>query len=371
MFGGMPGYLVNIEYDGELHLILHKILGFFLPHPVGLILIAFICCYIMLTSFGVRTWLSVAGSLAFGLTAFVIIGLSAGHNSKVAAIAYMPLVFAGVHLAFRGKNLWGFVLTALGMALHLRVNHFQITYYLLLIVLIYGINELIQAFRSGTLPAFAKTVGFLLIAVVIGLGANMGKFWGIMEYSSSTIRGKSDLVKEGEASSGLDKSYAFEFSNGIAEPLFLFIPNVYGGSSLQDLGNDSNVEEALRKNRIGRQQINQIVKSAPAYWGDQRLSAPYYAGATVVFLFVLALLVLERKYAIWIGVTAGLGVILSWGDNFSAINYILFDYLPGYNKFRSVTFTIIITVFAMILGGFLGLEKFLSADWNKNLGKSL
>lgn len=370
MFGGMPAYLVNVKYSGEIHLFMHKAFGLFLPHPVGLILTAFICCYVMLIAFEVRPQISVAGAIAFGLTSFIIIGMSAGHNSKVAAIAYMPLVFAGVHLAFKGKNIWGFVLTALGMALHLRVNHFQITYYLLLIVLIYGINALIQALKNQTIPGLAKTVGILSVAVLLGLGANMGRFWGIAEYSPYSIRGKSDLVKEGEqSSSGLDKSYAFEFSNGITEPLFLFIPNVYGGSSLQDLGNDSNVEKALRKNGVGRQQINQITKRAPAYWGQQRLSAPYYAGATVVFLFVLALLVLDRKLSIWLGIVAGLGIVLSWGDNFSALNYFLFDYLPGYNKFRSVTFTIIITVFGLVLGGFLGLEKFMSSDWNKKLNQ--
>ena len=216
MFGGMPGYLVNVEFSGELNLYVHKILGLFFPHPISLIFIAFFCSYVMLQAFGVRSWLAVAGALAFGLTSFVIIGLSAGHNSKVAAIAYMPLVLAGVHMAFRGKNMMGFVLTALGMSLHLRVNHFQITYYLLLIILIYGFNELIQALRNRTVPVFAKTVGILVLAVILGLGSNLGRIWSILEYSPHSIRGKSELVQDSnESTSGLDKEYAFEFSNGI------------------------------------------------------------------------------------------------------------------------------------------------------------
>jgi len=367
MFGGMPAYLVSTNFSGELTKPMHKVFGLFLPHPINLIFIAFVCCYIMLCAFGVRPWLAIAGALAFGLTSFVIIGLGAGHNSKVGAIAYMPLVLAGVHLAFGGKKMWGFVLTALGLALHLRFNHFQVTYYLLLIVLFYGLMQLIQSVKEKKLSDLAKTVGFLVIAAVLALGSNFGRMWTIMEYSPYSIRGESALSGDKSKSTGLDKDYAFEFSNGIAEPVFLFVPNFYGGSSFQDLGKNSNLEQALRKNGIARQQINQQVKRAPSYWGDQRLSAPYYAGATIVFLFVLSMMVLDRKYAFWLGLTAALGIVLSWGDNFSTINYLIFDYLPGYNKFRSVTFTIIITVLCFVLAGFLGLEKLLSTEWNKKL----
>jgi len=367
MFGGMPTYLVNTQFSGELTKYMHIMYGFFLPSPANLVFIACLSCYIMLIIFGVRNLLAVAGAIAFGFTSFSIIGLSAGHNAKVAAVAMMPLILAGIHMTFSKKQLWGFILTTVGLAMHLRVNHFQVTYYLLLIVLFYGLMQLIQSYKEKKLPQLFKTVGLLVIAVLLALGSNFGRFWTIMEYSPYSIRGESALSSPDSKSTGLDKDYAFEFSNSIAEPVFLFIPNFYGGSSFQDLGKNSNLEQALRKNGLARRQINQQVKRAPSYWGDQRLSAPYYAGATVVFLFILSLYVLDRKYALWLCLTAAIGIVLSWGDNFSTINYLIFDYLPGYNKFRSVTFTIIITVFCLVLAGFLGLEKLLSAEWNKTL----
>ncbi|UXP31061.1 YfhO family protein [Reichenbachiella agarivorans] len=370
MFGGMPGYLVNVEFSGELTKNIQRLLSLYLPHPTGIILVAFISCYIMLLSFGVRSWIAIAGALAFGLTSFNIISIGAGHNAKVSAVAYMPLVLAGVHAAFTNRKFLGFILTALGLALQLRVNHLQITYYLLLMVLVYGLFELIQSIKAKTLPEFAKTVSVLVAAVLIAVGANFGKLWTTIEYGTYTMRGKSELTVDGvDAKSGLEKDYAFQYSNGIFEPLVMFIPNFFGGTSQQNLGKNSNLEQALKKQGANRQQIQQQVQAAPAYWGDQPLTAPYYAGAIVVFLFVLSLLVLDRKYTMWLWVLVLVSIVLSWGKNFESFNYLVFDYLPGYNKFRSVTFVIIIAVFSMILSGFVGLEKVLSSTWDKTLQK--
>ncbi|SHK51136.1 membrane protein YfhO [Reichenbachiella agariperforans] len=370
MFGGMPGYLINVEFSGELTKDIHQVLSLFLPHPTGIILIAFLSCYIMLLVLGVRPWIAIAGALAFGLTSFNIISIGAGHNSKVSAVAYMPLVIAGVYAAFHQKRLMGFVLTALGLALQLRVNHLQITYYLMLMVLVFGLFQLIQSVKEKTLPEFAKTVGLLLVAVLMAVGANFGRLWTIMEYSPYSMRGKSELTVDGvNEKSGLEKDYAFQYSNGILEPLVLFIPNFFGGTAQEDLGKNSNLEQALKKQGASRQQIQQSVQAAPAYWGDQPLTAPYYAGAIVVFLFVLSLLVLDRKYTRWVEVLVILSIVLSWGDNFETFNYLVFDYLPGYNKFRSVTFVIIIAILTMVLSGFMGLEKVLSEEWDQAMQK--
>lgn len=370
MFGGMPGYLINVEFSGELTKDIHQVLSLFLPHPTGIILIAFLSCYIMLLVFGVRPWIAIAGALAFGLTSFNIISIGAGHNSKVSAVAYMPLVIAGVYAAFHQKRLMGFVLTALGLALQLRVNHLQITYYLMLMVLIFGLFQLIQSVKEKTLPEFAKTVGLLLVAVLMAVGANFGRLWTIMEYSPYSMRGKSELTVDGvNEKSGLEKDYAFQYSNGIMEPLVLFIPNFFGGTAQEDLGKNSNLEQALKKQGASRQQIQQSVQAAPAYWGEQPLTAPYYAGAIVVLLFVLSLLVLDRKYTRWVAVLVILSIVLSWGDNFETFNYLIFDYLPGYNKFRSVTFVIIIAILTMVLSGFMGLEKVLSEEWDQAMQK--
>lgn len=366
MFSGMPGYLVDVRFSGDLIKYVHRAYGLFLTYPMMTIFISCLSFYILLLAMGVRSWLAIAGGLAYGFTAFSIIGLMAGHNSKISAVSTMPLVLAGIHLAFKGNRIWGFVVTSIGLAIHLRPNHLQITYYLLLIVIAYGVMQLVTAIKEKTLPEFAKTGALLVVAAMLAVGANFGSLLTTIEYSKYSIRGKSELTPLGgeEVKTGLDTDYAFQYSNGIFEPLFLFIPNFYGGSAREDLGKNSNLEEALRKNGANRQQIKQQVSAAPAYWGDQPLTAPYYAGAIVVFLFVLGMVFLENKYRYWLGGLVLFALVLSWGSNFS-LNYFIFDYLPGYNKFRSVTFAIIIVVLAMILGGFMGLEKLLSSDFNK------
>ena len=369
MFGGMPGYLVNTQFSGELTKYWHQIYSLNLPHPASVIFIACLSAYFMLLAFGIRPWVAIMGGITFGFTAFSIIGLMAGHNSKIVAVAYMPLVLGGIQLAFSGKRFWGMSVTAIGLALHLRPNHLQITYYLLLMVIAFGISQLIVAIKEEKLPEFAKTIGILTIAATLAVGANFGRLLTTIEYSKYSTRGKSELTNSGvEAKSGLDSDYAFQYSNGIFEPLFLFIPNFYGGSAREDLGNNSHLEDALRKNGANSQQIKQQVSAAPTYWGNQPLTAPYYAGAIVVFLFVLGMVVLENKYRIWLVAVALFALILSWGSNFN-LNYFIFDYLPGYNKFRSVTFSIIIVVLAFVLGGFMGLEKLLNSEFNNQLKK--
>ncbi len=366
MFGGMPAYLVSTVFSGDLIVHVQKALSLWLPSPVHLVFLSFISFYIMMLTFGVRSWIAVSAALAFGLTGFIMISIGAGHNSKIAAVAFMPLVLGGIHLAFNRSVLWGFILTSLGLALELRVNHLQMTYYLLLIVVFYGIVRLVYAIRAGEHTHFFKVLGVLVIAAGLAVGANIGRLWTVYEYGKYSIRGSSELTSaDTPKADGLDKDYAFQYSNGIFEPVFLFIPNFFGGASQQDLGKDSNLEEALRKNGLDRQQIKSQVENAPAYWGDQPMTAPYYGGAVVVFLFVLGLLVLDNRYRIWLAAAFLFGIVLSWGNSASGINYFLFDYMPGYNKFRSVTFAIIISVLCMVLGGFLGLEKLIQQGWNK------
>ncbi|MFY0652175.1 MAG: YfhO family protein [Cyclobacteriaceae bacterium] len=371
MFGGMPSYLVGAEYHGDLIKVVQKVISMGLPYPVSLVFLSCLCFYIMLLCFKVRSWLAIIGALAYGLTGFVIISLGAGHNLKIAAVAFMPLVLGGIHLSFDRNKIWGFILTALGLALELRVNHLQITYYLLLIVLAYGLSRLIFSIKEHTLPDFFKTLGILVIAAGLAVGANFGRMWTLKEYSEYSTRGKSELSSSGDNESGLDVDYAFQYSNGITEPIFLFIPNFFGGSMAENLGKNSNLEQALRKNGVERRQIKEMTENAPAYWGDQPATAPYYAGAIVVFLFVLSLFVLDSKHKYWLLGMVLFSVMLSWGKNFESFNYFIFDYLPGYNKFRSVTFTIIITVFCIVLSALMGLEKLLASEWNKEIQKKL
>lgn len=371
MFSGMPAYLVSVSWSNEAVLFLKRIFSAALPHPINNIFVAFLCYYIMLLAFRVRPYLAIAGAIAFGLSSYVIIGLSAGHNARIGAIAFMPLVMAGIHLAFTNRKLLGFGVTAAGLALQLRENHLQITYYLMIIVAVYGIIRLIEAVQEKKLADFVKTMGILVGAALLATGTFFGQLWSVSEYTPYSIRGKSDLAgatpqQQTADALGMSKTYAFEFSNGFLEPLVLLIPNFYGGSSSNSFLQDEKSETYKALVSSGNQQmVNQLVNFTRAYWGPQRLSAPYYAGAIIVFLFAVGIAFADKKYVWWLASIAALSVMLSWGSTFASFNYFLFDYLPGYNKFRSVTFTLIIILFAMPLLGLLGLEKL----WQKGVDK--
>jgi hypothetical protein len=360
MFSGMPATLVSTHYWGDVLQPLLLTLNF--ARPYTLIFIACLGFYLLMMSFGVRPYTALVGAIAFGCSSYLIIGLAAGHSSRIAAVAFMPMVMAGCNWLLRGQYRWGFIVTALSLALEIKVNHLQITYYLALVLLVMGINYLIIAIREKDPDFWTKKVPLLVLAVTLAVGANLGKLWSIVDYGKYSTRGKSELVKEDD---GLDKSYVFEFSNDITEPLVTFIPNFYGGSSSQSLSEKSALAKALRAQGASRMQVEQYIQSVPTYWGSQRLSAPYYAGAILVFLMVLGWFILEKKVKIWLTVVLIIGIVLSWGDNFPAINYFLFDYLPGYNKFRSVTFTIILTILAIAILGTLALDKILHSTDKK------
>jgi hypothetical protein len=374
MFSGVPAYLVNLRWSDAPVASIKKVISVFLPHPVENIFLAFLCYYILLLSFKVRPFLAIAGALAFGLTSYMIIGLSAGHNARIGAIAFMPLVMAGIHLTFNKKTILGFGVTAAGLSLHLRENHAQITYYLLLIVLTYGLVQLIYSIREKQIKDFLKTIGVLTVAAIIAAGTFFGPLWGVIEFSKYSTRGKSELVSTSENTkgSGVPKSYAFQYSNGIGEPITMLIPEFYGGSSFNAFVNDPNSKTYQALSNAGNQQLaNQLAQYSSSYWGAQPLSAPYYAGAIIVFLFVLGVLIVERKYIWWLVPVSVLAVMLSWGSSFEAFNYFMFDYLPGYNKFRSVTFSMVMIFFAMPLLGMMALENLLQKGVDKKTKQQL
>lgn len=371
MFSGMPGYLVNVQWSNQAVDILKAILSFKLPHPVCNIYLAFVCYYIMLLAFGVRPYLAIAGALAFGLSSHLIIGLSVGHNARIGAIAFMPLVMAGVHLVFSNKKILGLGVTTAGLALHFRENHVQMTYYLLIILVVYGIVQLIVFSKAKRSSEFLLSIAWLIPAGIIAVGTFVGPMWAVQEYSSYS-RGKSELVSPATAESGgLDRSYAFRYNYAIDEPMTLLIPNYYGGTSrnlfVQD--RESETYKALAQ-QTDEQLVNQLAYYSGAYWGPSTTS-PYYAGAIIVFLFVVGIMFAEKKYVWWLVPICILATMMSWGSNFSSFNYFIFDYLPGYNKFRSVTFTVIMIIFSMPLLGFIGVEKIMREGLTKATKKRI
>lgn len=375
MFSGMPAYLINVEWSNKPVLLVKQILTVFLPHPVANIFAAFISYYIMLLCFRIRPYLAIAGALAFGLSTYMIIGLGAGHNARIGAIAFMPAVVGGVHLLFRGKFILGFGVTTAALALHLRENHLQISYYMAMILGVYAIIRLIEAVRQKQLATFFKSGGIAVAAAVIAVGTFLGPLWAITEYTKYSIRGKSELnitALPKEETEALNKTYAFTYSNGILEPLTLFIPNFYGGTSANFLVSDPESETYKALVRIGNQETaNQLANFTGAYWGPQGFSTPYYGGAIVFFLFVLGIVFAPKKYVWWLVSLSVFGIMLSWGRFFPSFNYFLYDYMPMYNKFRSMTFALIIPLFCMPLLGMIGLEQVWSRSHDKDTRKRL
>ena len=365
MFSGMPAYLIDVKWDNKLILGIHKIVSLGIPHPINYIFISFISFYIMLIVFKVRIPLSIIGSIIFTLSSYMIIGILAGHNARIGSIAFIPLILAGVHLGLTRNIKIGFLITMTSLALQIRVNHLQITYYTLLILLIYGISFLIYSYKENNLKRDLINIGILSVAALISIGTFFGELWSIAEYSKYSIRGPSEIQTNEK---GLSKDYAFQYSNGIFEPLTLVIPNILGGPSQQELNINSNLGKAFLNNNIGRQQTKEQLKNIPTYWGNQPFTAPYYASALSLFFILLGLFILNSKEKIWLIILTSLGIILSWGNNFEVLNSFLFEYFPGYNKFRSVTFVIIISIFSIVLMGMISLEKLLLKPTKKNIG---
>ncbi|MBX0292761.1 YfhO family protein [Hymenobacter sp. HSC-4F20] len=373
MFSGMPTYLISTRFPGDLSVYLHQLFTLGLPAVVANLFLALVCGYALCVALGLSPLVSVVGAVALGFTSYNLIILAAGHNTKSLALAYAPLVLAGLLVAFRRNKWLGTALFALGLAMNVRSNHLQITYYLLLLVLVFGVVELIFAAREKRLPDFFSRTALLAVAALLAVGVSFGRLYTTLEYSKYSIRGKSELktpapTAPGQAAtpaddaegSGLGKEYAFSYSYGIGETATLLIPNFYGGASQMKLSDNSETGKALAAAGVPPVQLADYLAQMPTYWGDQPItSGPVYVGAVVFFLFVLGLMVADRRTRIWLLTGTLLSVLLAWGKNFETFNYLMFDYFPGYNKFRAVSMALVIAQLAMPLLAVLALARVL------------
>ncbi|MBT8273288.1 MAG: hypothetical protein KJO77_05750, partial [Bacteroidia bacterium] len=364
-FGGMPTYQLGAQYPHNYIKKLDHTLRF-LPRPADYLFLYLISFYILMLVLKVDYRLAVIGALAFGFSTYLIIILGVGHNAKAHAIAYMPLVLAGIILCFQKKYFVGFLLTAVALGLELSANHFQMTFYLMLLVLVLGIVYLIEAIQKKMLPHFFKSVGILLIAVIIAVGLNATNIMATQEYVKESTRSKSELTinPDGslkEASNGLDKNYITEYSYGIVETFNLFIPRFMGGGSYEDVGKDSETYDAFRKLGATPVQALQEAKRAPTYWGDQPIvEAPAYIGAVVLFLFVFALFLVKGRLKRWVVATSILALLLSYGKNLGFLTDLFIDYFPMYNKFRAVSSIQVLIELSVPILAIFGLSRILN-----------
>ncbi len=371
-FGGMPTYQLGAHYPHNYIKKLDLALRF-LQRPADYLFLYFIGFYILLLVLKVDFKLAALGALAFGFSTYLIIILGVGHNSKAHAIAYMPLVLSGILLTFQRKYITGFLLTTAAMALEIVSNHFQMTYYLMLLIIVLGIAYLIDAFRKKELPHFFKSVGVLVVAVILSVGLNATNVMATQEIVKESTRGKSDLTinPDGslkEVSSGLDRAYITKYSYGILESFDLFIPRFMGGGNGENLGKDSNTYDAFRKLGASHLQALEEAKHAPTYWGKQPIvEAPAYVGAVILFLFVFALFLVKGRLKWWLIGGVLMSLILSWGKNWffvfdpspdsNPITNLMIDYFPLYNKFRAVSSIQVILELCIPILGIFGLVK--------------
>lgn len=363
MFSGMPAYLISTQYPGNLIKYADKILRF-LNLPLSALFLSMLGFYIMLLLFRFDPWLAVAGAIAYAFSSYFFIILGAGHNTKAYALVYMAPMIGSIYYAYRYNSIKGALLTMLFLTLEIMANHPQITYYAMLCLLIFGITEFIFALKNKTIASFLKTSALLIIPFVIAIGINFASLYTTYEYSKYSIRGKSDLTTfNSNSTSGLDKDYATQWSYGIDETLTLLIPNFKGGSTVGPLGLNSETYKILKSNNI--QGPEQIIQSMPLYWGTQPGTSPVYAGAIVVFLFILGLILVKGPVKWWLASATLIAIMLAWGKNFMPLTNFFLDYFPGYNKFRAVSMTLVIAELTIPLLALIGLKQIFDGNHDK------
>ena len=342
-FGGMPTYQLGARYP---HTYIKSLdLGLrFLPRPADYLFLYFVSFYILLLCLKVDYKLAILGALAFGFSTYLIIILGVGHNSKAHAIAYMPLVLSGIILTFRRKFILGFIVTTIAMGLELVANHFQMTYYLMLLVIVLGIVYLIDAYKKKLLPHYFKSVGVLFTAVILAIGLNAANIMATQEYAKESTRSKTELTINPDGSpkenisSGLAKEKITEYSYGYLETFNLFIPRFLGGGMGEDLGKESAFYKFYRSQGVPPKDASDAAKSVPTYWGNQPIvEAPAYVGAVVLFLFVFALFLVKGRLKWWLVSGSIVALLLSYGKNLGFLTDFFIDFVPFYDKFRAVT----------------------------------
>ena len=360
IFSGMPAYLISTKYPGNLVKHADTFLRMF-KMPVSVLFISMLGFYIMLLAFGVSPWLAVTGAIAYGFSSFFFQILGAGHNTQAIALAYMAPMIGGIYYTYRHDTLKGAIFTTFILALEIQANHPQITYYGLIILLVFGIVEFIYSLKNNSVVKFFKTSALLIIPFVIAVGINFASLYTTYEYGKYSIRGKSDLTSENNTTaSGLNKDYITFWSYGVDETFNLLIPNYKGGSS-RPFDRTSDTFKALSQNN-NQAAANQLQK----YWGTQPgTDGPHYVGAIVFFLFVLGLILIKGPERWWLLAATILSVMLSWGKNFMPFTNLFIEYFPGYNKFRAVTMTLVIAELCIPLLGFLALRDIFNGTTTK------
>ena len=374
-FGGMPTFQLGAKFAYDVLAPIHMLFRF-IPRPAHTLFLYLLTMYILLMVLKIPWRIAVLGSIAFAFSTYLLIILQVGHNTKALAISYIPLVIAGLLLLKQHKLLPGFLVSLVAISLQIRANHYQMTYYMLILLGIYFIVYLVDSYRKKDVKDFITYMSLFFLAGILSLGLNAPNILSTYDYSKYSTRSQSELKlnpdgSEKEISTGLDYDYITQYSYGIFESLNLVAPRVQGGASSEDLGENSDLYEFLIDNNVPKPQAQSFIKSVPTYWGSQPiLEAPAYIGASIAFLFVLSLFVVKGPFKWWLLISFILSLLLSWGKNFPLLTNLFIDYVPFYNKFRAVSSIQVILEFAVPLLAVIGLNKFLADSDLKNIRRS-
>ena len=374
-FGGMPTFQLGAKFAYDVLAPIHMLFRF-IPRPAHTLFLYLLTMYILLMVLKIPWRIAVLGSIAFAFSTYLLIILQVGHNTKALAISYIPLVIAGLLLLKQHKLLPGFLVSLVAISLQIRANHYQMTYYMLILLGIYFIVYLVDSYRKKDVKDFITYMSLFFLAGILSLGLNAPNILSTYDYSKYSTRSQSELKlnpdgSEKEISTGLDYDYITQYSYGIFESLNLIAPRVQGGASSENVGEDSDLYEFLIDNNVPKPQAQSFIKSVPTYWGSQPiLEAPAYIGASIAFLFVLSLFVVKGPFKWWLLISFILSLVLSWGKNFPLLTNLFIDYVPFYNKFRAVSSIQVILEFAVPLLAVIGLNKFLADSDLKNIRRS-
>ena len=365
MFGGMPTYQIWYDHASNITTHIGPAIRAVFPPPSDVLLLFLLGGYFLFSVLKIRPWVAAIGAVALAFSSYNMIYVEAGHINKAYAIAYMAPIIGSVILCYRGSKFWGPSLLALFLALELRANHIQMTYYLFLALLVLVGFELYYAIRDKKLNKFLQATGLQLIGVAIAVLVNASVLFPTYEYSKETIRGKANLSKtteDGKSAAGLDKEYAYAWSQGIGENITFLIPNAYGGKTGGTFNAESNTVKTLTKLGVPQGEALQYANRAfPTYWGEKTFtSGPWYFGAGVIFLFVLALFVVKDRLKWWILSATILTLLLAFGRHLPFISDLFFDYFPMYNKFRAVESILVIPSVLIPLLAIMGLNDIIS-----------
>ncbi len=366
-FGGMPTYQLGAKYPHDYIGAIDDVLRF-LPRPADYLFLYFLGFYGLMLVLKADPLKAFFGALAFGLSTYLIIILGVGHNAKAHAIAYMPLVIAGFILVFQKKYILGGLITLFATALEINANHFQMTYYLLIFLLILSAYFIYQQVKEKEYKSLLYSFGILAVAGILAIGANATNLLATSEYADFSIRGKSELTfnpngSKNETTSSMSKDYITEYSYGVMESFNLIAPRLFGGSNNEAVGKDSNMYEFMIGQGVPEDQATDFVSGMPTYWGDQPIvAAPAYIGIVVFFLAILALFIDKRKIKYVFLSGSIVALVLSWGKNFPVLTDFFIDYIPMYDKFRAVSSIQVVLELCFPVLAIMGLQSFFKLD---------